>query len=240
MMHSPTPKPWRARAAGLENLSVVEAEELRAKLTPNLPWGSRRPSSRTSTTDVQPPRSSRASSLTRSSRSPRRVYARAMAAHATSTSSSTRPASNQPNVPHRDLGHGSDRQKLDEAWSDDPAAYLGVVTSGFPNLFMLYGPNTNNGSILQMLEYQAEFVVRFVQLIEKEELSWVDLRPEAQAYFNHKLQSVLDSVGVWRPEDDGYYRGRSGRIVTQWPHTMDDYAQQLRELSLVAFEYARR
>ena len=125
-------------------------------------------------------------------------------------------------------------------WSDDPAAYLGVVTSGFPNLFMLYGPNTNNGSILQMLEYQAEFVARFVQLMEREMLSWVDLRPEVQASFNRQLQSALDGVEVWRPEHDGYYRGRSGRIVTQWPHTMDDYAQQLRKLSLDAFEYARR
>jgi hypothetical protein len=91
-----------------------------------------------------------------------------------------------------------------------------------------------------MLEYQAEFVVRFVQLMEKEQVSWVDLRPEAQAYFNRNLQRALDGVGVWRAEDDGYYRGRSGRIVTQWPHSMDDYAEQLRALSLVAFEYARR
>ena len=135
---------------------------------------------------------------------------------------------------------GRDGQRLEDAWADDPAAYLGVVTSGFPNLFMLYGPNTNNGSILRMLEYQADFVVRFVQFIDTEGLSWVDVRPEALEYFNRNLQCALDGIGVWRPEDDGYYRGRSGRIVTQWPHTMEDYDRQLHELSIVAFEYARR
>jgi cyclohexanone monooxygenase len=134
---------------------------------------------------------------------------------------------------------GRDGLQLEDAWADDPAAYLGVVTSGFPNLFMLYGPNTNNGSILRMLEYQAGFVVRFVQFMEKEGLTWVDLRPEAQAHFNRTLQRALDGIEVWQPETDGYYRGRSGRIVTQWPHSMDDYARMLDELSIVAFEYSR-
>jgi hypothetical protein len=90
-----------------------------------------------------------------------------------------------------------------------------------------------------MLEYQAEFVARFVRFMEKEGLSWVDLRPEAQAHFNRQLQTALDGVGVWRPETDGYYRGRSGRIVTQWPHSMEDYERMLGELSIMAFEYAR-
>jgi hypothetical protein len=67
----------------------------------------------------------------------------------------------------------------------------------------------------------------------------VDLRPEAQAHFNRQLQAALDGVGVWRPETDGYYRGRSGRIVTQWPHSMEDYERMLGELSIMAFEYAR-
>src|SRR5690606_28100501 len=49
---------------------------------------------------------------------------------------------------------------LAEAWADGPQAYLGMATAGFPNLFMLYGPNTNNGSIIFMLECQASYVLR--------------------------------------------------------------------------------
>ena len=135
---------------------------------------------------------------------------------------------------------GREDVRLDDAWSEDPVAYLGVVTAGFPNLFMLYGPNTNNGSILRMLEYQVDFAVRFVQFMDEHGLSWIDIRQVAMDHFNQQLQADLDAVGVWQPQHDGYYRGRSGRIVTQWPHTMAEYETQLQALSIMAFEYAKR
>ena len=55
------------------------------------------------------------------------------------------------------VGRGG--RRIDEAWNDGARAYLGITTAGFPNLFMLYGPNTNNGSILTMIEYQVEHVL---------------------------------------------------------------------------------
>jgi cation diffusion facilitator CzcD-associated flavoprotein CzcO len=228
----------RATEAGLQNLSGVEDATVREKLTPKVPWGSRRPI----VSNVYYPTFNRENvelvtepivEIT-----PRGVRTADGREHEVdiivfATGFDTTRYLTAISVT------GRDGQTLDAAWAEDPAAYLGVVTSGFPNLFMLYGPNTNNGSILQMLEYQVDFVVRFVQFMEKEGLSWVDLRPEAQAYFNRSLQAALDGIGVWRPETDGYYRGRSGRIVTQWPHTMEDYERMLGELSIIAFEYAR-
>jgi cation diffusion facilitator CzcD-associated flavoprotein CzcO len=228
----------QARAAGIENLSVVEDDELREKLTPRVPWGSRRPIvsnvyyptfNRDNVELVTDPITEITRNGIRSADGREHVVDVIVFATGFDTTRYLTAISVT----------GRDGLTLDEAWADDPAAYLGVVTSGFPNLFMLYGPNTNNGSILRMLEYQAEFVVRFVQLMEKEGLSYVDLKPEAQNHFNRNLQNALDSVGVWRPETDGYYRGRTGRIVTQWPHTMDEYADQLRALPLMAFEYGR-
>jgi cation diffusion facilitator CzcD-associated flavoprotein CzcO len=228
----------RAEAAGLENLSVVEDEKVRRKLTPKLPWGSRRPI----VSNVYYPTFNRQNVELVTDAiveiTPNGVMTADGREHGVdvivyATGFDTTRYLTAITVT------GRDGRTLDEAWADDPAAYLGVVTAGFPNLFMLYGPNTNNGSILRMLEYQAEFVVRFVQLMEKEGLSYVDLKQEAQNLFNRNLQNALDSVGVWRPETDGYYRGRTGRIVTQWPHTMDDYADQLRALPLMVFEYGR-
>ena len=58
--------------------------------------------------------------------------------------------------------------RISDAWKDGAAAYLGMSTSGFPNLFMLYGPNTNNGSILTMLEAQVGYALRQVQRIADE------------------------------------------------------------------------
>src|SRR5690606_38549387 len=49
---------------------------------------------------------------------------------------------------------GRDGVRLADAWADGAHAYLGITTAGFPNLFMLYGPNTNNGSIIYMIEAQ--------------------------------------------------------------------------------------
>ena len=55
---------------------------------------------------------------------------------------------------------GRDGVHIDDAWADGAQAYLGITTTGFPNLFMLYGPNTNNGSIIYMIECQVDYVMQ--------------------------------------------------------------------------------
>jgi cation diffusion facilitator CzcD-associated flavoprotein CzcO len=122
---------------------------------------------------------------------------------------------------------GRQGASLADAWADGAHAYLGITTAGFPNLFMLYGPNTNNGSILFMLECQADYVVRVLAWMDAERLGWVDVRPEIEARYNEQLQRDLDGVGVWAPGGcSNYYRGPSGRIVTQWPHGMVEYRRR--------------
>jgi cation diffusion facilitator CzcD-associated flavoprotein CzcO len=114
-----------------------------------------------------------------------------------------------------------------EHWADGAHAYLGIATAGFPNLFMLYGPNTNNGSIIYMLECQADYVVRVLEWMEAKDLSWVDVRPDIEARYNEQLQRDLDSIGVWAAGGcHNYYRGASGRIETQWPHSMSEYRRR--------------
>jgi cation diffusion facilitator CzcD-associated flavoprotein CzcO len=119
---------------------------------------------------------------------------------------------------------GRDDRRLDDAWSEGAQAYLGITTAGFPNLFMLYGPNTNNGSILFMLECQVAYVLRHLRNIEANDLGWIDVRADVMTEYNRALQVDLDAVDVWNASCNGYYRGPSGRIVTQWPHTMNEYA----------------
>jgi cyclohexanone monooxygenase len=69
--------------------------------------------------------------------------------------------------------------RLGDEWRDGARAYLGISAPGFPNIFMLYGPNTNNGSILQMLEYQVEFVLGRIQRMQSQGIAWMDARREA-------------------------------------------------------------
>ena len=119
------------------------------------------------------------------------------------------------------VGRGGHR--LADAWSDGPMAYLGITTSGFPNLFMLYGPNTNNGSILTMIEAQVDHVLAHLRRLADDDLTWVDVRPEAMARYNEDVQEAIAAVTPWQADCNGYYRSPSGRIVTQWPFSMTEY-----------------
>jgi cyclohexanone monooxygenase len=128
---------------------------------------------------------------------------------------------------------------MSEAWIDGPDAYLGLMTSGFPNLFMMYGPNTNNGSLLYMLERQADFIVARLQLMDREGAGWIEIRSEVQAAYNAELQVDLDKVGVWQASCSNYYRTESGRIVTQWPRTMAEYRKRCEAVDDGRFEMGR-
>ena len=126
--------------------------------------------------------------------------------------------------------------RLADAWRDGARAYLGMTTSGFPNLFMLYGPNTNNGSILYMLERQVDYVLRALRRLDEERLAWMDVRPQVMDRYNDQLQHDIDQVAVWQAGCNGYYRAPSGRVVTQWPHTMAEFTRRADRDDAGAFE----
>lgn len=122
---------------------------------------------------------------------------------------------------------GRGGRSIEEAWAGGAMAYLGVTTAGFPNLFMLYGPNTNNGSILFMIECQVDHVVQQIQRLDREALSWIDVRQDVMDSYNARLQEQIEGIDVWSAGCNGYYRAPSGRIVTQWPDTMDAFRDRL-------------
>jgi cation diffusion facilitator CzcD-associated flavoprotein CzcO len=118
---------------------------------------------------------------------------------------------------------GRGGRSIEDAWSDGARAYLGVTTAGFPNLFMLYGPNTNNGSILSMIESQVEYALRQIQRIARENLAWLDVRAEPMERYNDEIQRAIAGVKVWQAGCTGYYRTPSGRVVTQCRTSMTEY-----------------
>ena len=121
--------------------------------------------------------------------------------------------------------------RLSDAWADGARAYMGVTTAGFPNLFMLYGPNTNNGSILLMLEHQVEHVLMQLRRMVEEDLAWIDVRADAMERYNTDVQNLLDSVEVWQAGCNTYYRTPSGRIVTQWPLSMQEFHDRTKTIN---------
>jgi cation diffusion facilitator CzcD-associated flavoprotein CzcO len=121
------------------------------------------------------------------------------------------------------VGHGG--RHLHDRWGDDPSAYLGVAVSGFPNFFMLYGPNTNQGgnSIVYILEAGARLVASAVARLARRG-RYLDVRPDAETRYNKRLSRDLERT-IWT-QCDSYFRSPSGRIVTQWPYTELEYARR--------------
>ena len=131
---------------------------------------------------------------------------------------------------------GLDGRRLEQAWRDGAQAYLGISVSGFPNFFMLYGPNTNLGgnSIIYMLEGQVGYVLGALQALEAERLAWLDVRPEVQDAFNAWAQAASRAT-VWESGCHSWYTTASGRNTNNWPDHTFSYGYRVRRFDLTAY-----
>ncbi|WP_214367151.1 alpha/beta hydrolase fold domain-containing protein [Pseudonocardia sp. H11422] len=120
---------------------------------------------------------------------------------------------------------GPDGKELSERWRDGARAYLGITVPEFPNLFLLYGPNTNvgSGSVVHMLESQIHYVLQAVHRLSTGTRS-LTVRPEAASAFDSEMQRRL-SGSVWTG-CTSWYRTASGRIVNNWPGLMREYRKR--------------
>ena len=104
-------------------------------------------------------------------------------------------------------------RKLAEEWRTGAEAYLGVTLSGYPNLFLLYGPNTNLGhnSIIFMIECQVSYVLQCIQQLMRPGLSYLDVRREAMDQYNEQrpARDREDRMGRGMPQlvQDGVGQG---------------------------------
>lgn len=134
-------------------------------------------------------------------------------------------------APMRITGLGG--RDLNQAWRDGAEAYLGITVSGFPNLFLLYGPNTNLGhnSIVYMLESQIRYVLGCLRALEKEQLRYLDVRAQVQEAFNERLQRALRRT-VWEQGCTSWYKTDGGKNTNNWPGFTFRYRQLTRAPTL--------
>ncbi|GAA4547913.1 alpha/beta hydrolase fold domain-containing protein [Pseudonocardia xishanensis] len=120
---------------------------------------------------------------------------------------------------------GRDGRELSAQWRDGARAHLGVTVPGFPNLFLLYGPNTNvgSGSIVHMLECQIRHAREGIRRLAAGART-VEVRPDAATAYDVEMQSRLGD-SVWT-ECASWYRTETGRITNNWPGTMREYARR--------------
>ena len=125
---------------------------------------------------------------------------------------------------------------LRDAWREAPEAYLGMTVSGFPNLFILYGPNTNLGhnSIIAMLECQFDYVLKAVQAAQQKGAA-LDLKPEVLEHYNAQLQDELRNSS-FAGNCNSWYKTPDGRITNNWSGSVEDYRERTAELDLAHYE----
>jgi 4-hydroxyacetophenone monooxygenase len=134
---------------------------------------------------------------------------------------------------------GAGGRTLAQAWADDnPTAYLGMTVPGFPNLFVLYGPNTNlahGGSVFFHGECQARYVAKtLVELLERG-ASAIDVRQEAHDAWVAKVDAEHAQLVWTHPGTGNWYRNRHGRVVSVSPFRLVDYWRMTHEADLGSY-----
>jgi cation diffusion facilitator CzcD-associated flavoprotein CzcO len=139
--------------------------------------------------------------------------------------------------PAADRVWGRDGVLLKEAWKDGMQAYLGTAIAGFPNMFMLIGPNTGLGhsSMVFMIESQITYVLDALQAMDDQGIATVDVRPEVQSGFNADVQSQLVDT-VWNAGGcRSWYLDGNGRNTTVWPGYTWRFRQRTRRFDLGSY-----
>jgi cation diffusion facilitator CzcD-associated flavoprotein CzcO len=124
---------------------------------------------------------------------------------------------------------GAAGRTLSETWRGSPQAYLGTTVAGFPNLFLLYGPNLNLGhsSIVYMLESQIGYVMAALRTMKERDAATLDVKPHVQDEWNDYMQERLAGT-VW---DTGgcssWYLDANGRNSVNWPDFTFNYRRRV-------------
>ncbi|MGH7016094.1 MAG: flavin-containing monooxygenase, partial [Caulobacteraceae bacterium] len=116
--------------------------------------------------------------------------------------------------------------ELHERWNGDPRAYLGMTTPGFPNLFMLYGPNTNivvNGSIIFFSECSVRYVLGCLELLAQEGAETIEVKKEVHDAFNVRVDAANERMAWGAPQVTSWYKNAAGRVTQNWPFPLVDY-----------------
>jgi cation diffusion facilitator CzcD-associated flavoprotein CzcO len=140
--------------------------------------------------------------------------------------------------PIRILGRGG--RDLADAWSGGARAYLGMTVPQFPNMFLLYGPNTNLGigSIIYMIECQARYIRKALTHLTAHPGRLLEVKPSVAKAFDDHTQHRLERT-PWTA-CSSWYRNAAGRITNNWPGTVTAYRLRTRTLNLADYELSDR
>ena len=128
---------------------------------------------------------------------------------------------------------------LHETWAGDARAYNGVCIPGFPNLFCIYGPNTNivvNGSIIYFAECATHYMVECLRLLTRRGAAAMDCKPDAYESYAARMDEHNSQMAWGISPVNSWYKSPSGRIAQNWPLPLIDYWRQTRRPNPADFE----
>jgi cation diffusion facilitator CzcD-associated flavoprotein CzcO len=132
---------------------------------------------------------------------------------------------------------GLNNVNLNQAWQDGAEAYLGMTLNQFPNLFIMYGPNTNLGhnSILYMLESQMQYILDATHTVISQNIAAINMKPSVQTAFNKTIQHKVND-SVWSEGCTSWYKTQSGKNTVNWPGFTFSYRKMSKQFSLNQYD----
>ena len=131
---------------------------------------------------------------------------------------------------------GSDGRTLAEEWGQVPRAYLGLSVPSFPNMFLLYGPNTNGGtgSVVNTLECGIGHVLAALREMDRSRARRIEVRREAAEVFDRELRAALAET-VWHSGCSNWYVDENGNDPSNWPWVWSTYRRRTERLDPGAY-----
>ncbi|MAL94266.1 MAG: 4-hydroxyacetophenone monooxygenase [Haliea sp.] len=127
--------------------------------------------------------------------------------------------------PMKIVGRGG--VELSDQWGEtNGRAYLGITVPNFPNLFCIYGPNTNlvvAGSIAHNCESQVTYILRCIELLLREGQHTVECRQEIHDAYNERVDAVNAGTAWGAPQVENWYKNDAGRVTANLPFRIIDY-----------------
>ena len=121
--------------------------------------------------------------------------------------------------------------RLEDVWGDDPRAYRGITVPRFPNLFCMYGPNTNvvvNASIIVFSECEIHYIMDCLRLLLESRRRSMECRQEVHDAYNLRIDAGNARAAWGAPQVRNWYRNARGRVTQNWPFGVLEFWQQTR------------
>ena len=136
--------------------------------------------------------------------------------------------------------YGANGEELRSSWDDDPRAYLGITTPNYPNLFFMYGPNTNivvNGSIIFFSECETHYIMKCLRHLIENNLASMECKDKPFLAYNEFIDTSNQNMAWGASTVNAWYKNAQGRVTQNWPGSLVEFWHQTRDLEVEDYKF---